>query len=100
VFDRYFFVLFGSSGLVSLITNLRDPERSAHDPSMADMNNPMMQMNPAATPMMPGLGAPDFKKVFQQERESLDMTVHNFALDGVEDYVLTQPVPKYVTVVE
>jgi len=80
----YFFVLFGSNGLMSILTYLRDPDKTAGEGTDIDLSNPMMQMNPAANPMLPGLGAPDLKKVFQQERESLDVTNHEFSLANIE----------------
>ncbi|CEL93961.1 unnamed protein product [Vitrella brassicaformis CCMP3155] len=84
----YFFILFASGGIVSLLLNLRGApqhEQEAQDIQAMDMINPMMggMAGPTAMPGMPG-SQPDLKKVYQQERDNLDIVSHDFALATVE----------------
>jgi hypothetical protein len=43
---------------------------------------------PTAMPAMPGAPAVDFKKLFRDERENLDIVDYKWVCEGVEDRVL------------
>eukprot|EP00916_Digyalum_oweni_P008424 GHVL01014117.1.p1 GENE.GHVL01014117.1~~GHVL01014117.1.p1 ORF type:complete len:273 (+),score=40.45 GHVL01014117.1:120-938(+) len=83
----YFFNLFGSSGMMTLI---HDISGSSTNVDLHSSN--AMMMNPSA--MMPGggmggpMGAPDPAKKYQQERDNLELLTHEFALLDVETSLL------------
>lgn len=43
---------------------------------------------PTAMPAMPGAPQIDYKKLFREERENLDIVDYRWACEGVEDRVL------------
>lgn len=73
----YLFAMLGSVSLLSIINHLRGQEQELVDWNA--MNNPMaqMHMNPAAM-IMPGMGRPDLKKIYSQEKDNLELVVSSY----------------------
>eukprot|EP00918_Siedleckia_nematoides_P059406 GHVU01129543.1.p2 GENE.GHVU01129543.1~~GHVU01129543.1.p2 ORF type:complete len:257 (+),score=43.13 GHVU01129543.1:622-1392(+) len=86
----YFFVLFGCSGIVAIFHNVVGREADSTD---ALATSAMAQINPAMASTEGGVGLPggqgvDISKMYQKQREDLELATHEFALADVEARLL------------
>lgn len=87
----YMIALFGSYGLVPIINTLRGEDPTLSDVAAITATDPMM--NPMAmNPMMGGqnqMGGGQNSAVFAQERDNVELHDHDYALNGIEQRVIT-----------
>ncbi|ETW47204.1 hypothetical protein, variant [Plasmodium falciparum MaliPS096_E11] len=78
----YFLVMFGSSGLISIIDYfvLQDKDRSQNNA----MDNLMATHNPLAKPPGNMNNIPDLRKFFNKKKEELDNVKYEFLLENIE----------------
>jgi len=82
----YFFIMVSMSGFMAFVQSLKHESAQAADPGA---NDPLMMMGqPPMGAGMPGMGGPDMKKLYNTERESLEIFPYEFVLENVETDLL------------
>jgi len=80
----YFFIMVSLNGFSSFLQSLKNEKAQVSDPNANDMLM-MMGQPPMAGGGMPGMGGgPDMTKLFNGERESLEIHPYEFMLENAE----------------
>merc|ERR1719321_308583 len=76
----YFMIMFGTSGMMTLIQSWRtNPVQDDMNPMMM-MGGPMMGPNP----MQALMGGPDPQKDYEAEKQEVTNTIHDFLFENAE----------------
>ena len=81
----YFFVMMSSSAIVAIINRIFGSRGSENDGAAE-----VAMMATGGMPPPPAMGNPDIKKLYETERENLEIAGHSFLLDDVEQKLLDQ----------
>lgn len=90
----YFFIMLSSNGFLGILNHLRGKglDNAAQEQSSGDSSNSMalaaMGMPPNAGMPMPAMNAPDYSKLFAQQREALEFHRYTGILANAEESCL------------
>lgn len=83
----YFFIMVSMSGFMAFIQSLRHENAQVSDPGANDALM-MMAGQPPMGGGLPGMGGPDMKKLYNTEKEGLEIFPYEFVLENVESDLL------------